>query len=184
MKLRDLIREADEPEEYEEEESNIPAVLYHGTSLVSGLSILRSGILKAKQASGIEDAGVSLTTDLNTAKSFACDRDGREIMKFGLKADNKTAKYIKWVTDNYSGSHYEKKGLILQLKSSQLWLEPYSHYGMEEEEWRSYSDITGISNILMAFYASPQEIEEWCVRLPQHAAKFKQLLSSEKFVAI
>lgn len=173
--MRDLIRiitEAQAP------------LYYHGTSVPAALQILSQNKLKAKAASRIEGSAVSFTTNLETASHFAARRDGEAINRVQWTADGMSRSQINRLLDTYGVPRPEAHGIILafdgDLMDEEVGLDPYSHYGMEEDEFRSEWDVSNVDQLLTAIYVNPTELQAWAERVPKFTKAIDNLLKNPK----
>ena len=175
--MRDLIRIINEAQ---------APVFYHGTSVPAALQILAQDKLKAKAASRIEGSAVSFTTNLETAAGFAGRRDGEALNRVQWAADGMSRSQINRMLDMYGVDRPEAKGVVLALDGNLLdeegdFLKPYSHYGMEEDEYRAEEwDIHNVGSMLVAIYVNPTELQAWAARVPKYAKAIKNLLNHPK----
>lgn len=184
MQMRDLIKLVEMFDDTLEPE-NAPELLYHGTSIPAAITILRTNKLKAKQASSIEAAAVSFTSDPKIAHNFGEDRDGRALRAVNMKRQGYKLKDVKWATDNYSGRDNGLGGVVLvfdgpKLAETGASLTPYEHYGMQEDEYRSEWDIDSVSEYLVAIHVNPKDIETWAEAVPEKAKAIRALLNHPK----
>lgn len=164
------------------EPEDAPALIHHGTSWPAALAILSQDRLRARRASGIEGAAVSLTTDPATARTFAERRDDREEFVLALKARGYTRHRInQWLDVPGAVTRGVTSGVVLTFDGPRLAeiaaLHAYDHYGMEEEELRSDHDIHGIASALVRIEIGPDDARLWSGLLPKRAKAITALAS-------
>lgn len=173
--MRDLIRVITEAQ---------APLYYHGTSVPAALQILSQNKLKAKRASSIEGAAVSFTTNLETAANFAGRRDGEAINRVQWAADGMSRSQINRLLDTYGVPRPEAHGIVLVFDGSvmdeEVALDPYDHYGMEEDEFRSEWDVDNVEQMLTAIYLNKAELEAWAKRVPKYAKAIMKLVNHPK----
>ena len=78
----------------------------------------------------------------------------------------------------------EAHGIVLVFDGSvmdeEVALDPYDHYGMEEDEFRSEWDVDNVEQMLTAIYLNKAELEAWAERVPKYAKAIMKLVNHPK----
>lgn len=136
-------------------EDEVPPVLYHGTPIENLISIFLAGVIYAREDIDEGHLGVSWTSDLHVAKSFA-------------HSDSRDGDYLH--TEILMLPHPTFKGAVLVAHGAALGrLEEYDDGGdgmKSEAEWRTFGDvpISAISGIMV----DRAEIEQYRAVLLAH----------------
>jgi hypothetical protein len=124
-----------------------PEMLFHGTPLEHLINIFIAGAVIHRPGIDQGHHGVSLTSDIDTAKGFAHE-----------DCHDSSVLYLEVGASEYNPC---KSGTILYFKSADLGrLERYDDTdGDWESEWRTYGDIP--VGAITAIALIPQEVEAW-----------------------
>lgn len=165
----------------DDDRKDVPAILHHGTSWPAAIAILRQDTLKAKRISDIEPKGICFTGDLAVAADFAKRRDGREAARIKMRERGMSRHKIEqWLDIPGCTGDDGTKGVVLTFDGRKLAdltdLEPYGHYGMEEDELRSSHDVKGVAGALIGITLDPADEAYWRQALPKEAKGIANLL--------
>lgn len=171
----------DQIDEFDDEYEGIPDVLHHGTSWPAAIAVLRQDKLTAKRISDIEPEGVCFTGDLEVAADFARRRDDRESARIRMRERGMSRyKIEQWLDIPGGTSDNGTKGVVLTFDGRKLadlnYLEPYSHYGMEEDELRSRCSVKRMSQALTGIIVDPADEAYWREALPKAGKGIANLL--------